>query len=211
VGQTGRSIIEDPEHFWDGMIDKYGDSPEALCWSTRERQIKRFELLSSIITKNETRVLDLGCGTADFYAYLKEKGWVGTYSGIDISQKMLDMAGGKGVQKALLMKGDIAKVDYGSHDYVVLSGTLNHRFYREDMRQNMWAKKIIMKMWNASRLAMAFNMRSSWGWTPKTPEIFAYNPDTIISVCRGITSRFVFDHSYFPHDFTISMSKVPWE
>lgn len=211
MGQASRGIIEDPERFWDGMIKKWGDRPEALCWSTRERQIKRFDVLSRVITKNNTRLLDLGCGTADFYVYMVEKGWIGTYSGIDISQKMLDVAGEKVAHKTLLTRGDIAEAEYGSHDYVILSGTFNHRFYINDTRQNMWMKKIIMKMWNASKIAMAFNMRSAWGWEPATPEIYAYNPDTVISICRGITSRMVFDHSYFPHDFTIHMFREAWK
>jgi len=210
VGQASRGIIEDPESFWDGMVEKYGDRPEALCWNTRERQVKRFEVLSGIITKNNTRLLDLGCGTADFYVYMKKRGWTGTYSGIDISQRMIDLAGEKVDHKNLLTKGDIAETEYGSHDYVVLSGTFNHRFFRSDMRQNLWVKKIIMKMWNASKIATAFNMRSAWGWVPITPEVYAYDPDTVISICRGVTARIVFDHSYFPHDFTVHMFKEAW-
>lgn len=210
MGQVSGHIIRDPEKFWDDMIEKWGDRPEALCWSTKDRQEKRFEILFKIITEKDKQVLDLGCGTADFFLYLKSKGWSGTYAGIDISQKMLDIASKKIHRGKRLIKGDIIKVEYGIHDYVILSGTLNHRFFENDVRQYLWAKRIINKMWRACKIGMAFNMRSAWGWSPVTPEIFAYNPSVILGICRDITSCVVFDHSYFPHDFTISMFKEEW-
>lgn len=212
MGNASSRVIENPEKFWDEMASKLGDQPQAMCWSTKARQIKRFEVLSRIITKEDSHILDLGCGSADFLIYLQKIGWNGFYTGIDISQKMIDLAERKPVgSRKTFIKGDIAEIEYGHHDYVILSGTLNHRFFKYDLAQYSWAEKIIRKMWTTSELGMAFNMRSIWGWTPTTPEIFAYNPSIVLGKCRHLTSRIIFDHSYFPHDFTILMYKEPWK
>lgn len=197
-------VISDPEKYWNEMALKFRDSPKALGWSSRQRQEKRFDVLSKVIEDKEGSILDMGCGMGDLFTYLRKIGWNGSYTGIDISQEMVNISRQK-IPYAKIIKGDISEADYGKHDYVLLSGTLNNRLYEEERDQYACIQKIIENMWEASGKAMAFNLRSGWGQPPRSEDIFAYNPISILEMCRTLTTKLIFNHSYFPHDFTIFM------
>ena len=53
-------------------LDKFGYSPESLGWGGgKERQFVRFKALTEIGVEKHDSLLDVGCGFADLYEYLK--------------------------------------------------------------------------------------------------------------------------------------------
>lgn len=118
---------------------------------------------------------------------------------------------------------DISEPLKDKYDYCLLSGTLNDRVFAEDdwiitnqymgvgtPKQKDYVYKVIDNMWQTCEIGMAFNLRSSWAWKPKSPEIVVYDPTTILEHCKEKTSRLSMTHAYLPHDFTVYMFKEPW-
>ena len=66
-------------------LSVFGQSIEALASGTKERRDTRFNILSSIGDLQGQRVLDLGCGFADFYNWLQKNNIETKYTGYDIS------------------------------------------------------------------------------------------------------------------------------
>ena len=61
--------------FYNFHLKKFGDRPEALRW-TPQGQLKRYHMLADIAPArdlNNSTVLDYGCGTGDFYKFLKRR------------------------------------------------------------------------------------------------------------------------------------------
>ena len=49
-------------------------------------------LAETALAHSDSTVLDVGCGFADLYGFLKERGWCGRYTGIDIVPGLLSTA-----------------------------------------------------------------------------------------------------------------------
>ena len=64
-------------------------SPKTLGWGKTSDQLERFTALTDNYTFHEKTILDIGCGFADFYGFLKDKGILCNYIGVDIIPEFL--------------------------------------------------------------------------------------------------------------------------
>ena len=65
-------------------LDKHGQGITTLSSGTEDRREIRFRVLSEVGIRDGDSLLDVGCGFADYYAYLKAQGIAASYSGIDL-------------------------------------------------------------------------------------------------------------------------------
>ena len=71
-------------HFHRHRIATYGpDAVEALGWRGYQSQRVRFEVMARAANFNGCSVLDLGCGTGDLLAFLRERSVGLRYLGVD--------------------------------------------------------------------------------------------------------------------------------
>ena len=78
--------------FYNESHAQYGDSKKTLNWGSNYSQIKRFEELTQPFDLHDKTILDVGCGFADLHSWLNEQQISHTYTGIDISDKILSVA-----------------------------------------------------------------------------------------------------------------------
>ena len=64
-----------------------GETPRALGWGCKEDQITRFEAMRKNVDFDGKIVMDIGCGFADWYTYMKSKGVKCKYIG-NLSEKI---------------------------------------------------------------------------------------------------------------------------
>ncbi len=67
-------------------------------------------------------VLDVGCGTCQLYRHLRQSGWIGKYTGVDV-QRYDGYSYPKGVE---LMIGDASYLPFPQTDTVVMYNLLEH-------------------------------------------------------------------------------------
>jgi len=70
----------------------HGHSPQALYWGNAQVQQLRFDVLLGCGVSEGDSVLDVDCGFADLYDYMKSKGLDVNYTGIDLPPAMIDGA-----------------------------------------------------------------------------------------------------------------------
>ena len=197
-----KEMVKDLKTYWDANAEKHGDSPQALDWGSRTSQNKRFDGLTDILPwVKPFTVLDVGCGLGDLQDLIAK--WFNqtfTYTGVDISPKMIELAREKypGVDFKV---HDMAKPLDRLYDYVLLSGTLNKRIAEEE-EQTAWARRVIRNCWNSAEKGMAFNMLSTYA-DHTAPDDFQYQPSKILEFCMGLSRWVKLDHTYMPHDFTV--------
>lgn len=142
------------DFFEDTLTQGEGDA-EKVGWSSAVGQQARFEALLECLNPadygSNLRLLDVGCGMGDLYAWLKATGREVNYTGVDIAQGMVDEArrrhpGGRFVQ------GDATGVD-GEFDVIICSGTFGVRFEAEE---ESWA--LIEGLAQRARLVLALNL-----------------------------------------------------
>lgn len=77
--------------FYDDLVTRFGIDPRALDWSSRISQ-EAFSVLRDIADLTGSRVLDVGCGLADLYAFLQARRVRVQYTGYDIAPNVLRSA-----------------------------------------------------------------------------------------------------------------------
>ena len=80
--------------FYNDNFFKYKDSVKTVGWSSKKDQFLRFEKLFENIEVNNKSILDIGCGLGDLIFFIKKKykGKNFKYTGIDISDAIIDFA-----------------------------------------------------------------------------------------------------------------------
>jgi 2-polyprenyl-3-methyl-5-hydroxy-6-metoxy-1,4-benzoquinol methylase len=77
-------------------------------------------------------VLDLGCGNGQLAAYLHERGFSGSYLGIDSAQKLVEIGQSLDLPNANFIQGDFSSPDWDSSlngrefEYVVCFAVMHH-------------------------------------------------------------------------------------
>ena len=104
-------------------IEKYSkNQPECVGWldGSKNALIRNQKIYEVGIEDNDS-VLDIGCGVAHLYEFLKMGGWNGEYLGVDPNKKAIDMID----ENINAIHGTIEDLDDTKYDWVVATGVFN--------------------------------------------------------------------------------------
>ena len=138
---------------------KFGSNIKTLASGNYKRRKIRFQVLTEIGNLNGKKILDVGCGFADYYNFLKKKNIDIDYTGIDIVPEIIE-SNKKKYPKLDITLRDIQTNPYPkkSFDYIFASQVMNLKFKNENNLK--FAKNIITLMFNASKLGVAIDFLS---------------------------------------------------
>ena len=195
-------MVSDPNaDFFNKKAITFGDSPKALDWSSSRTQKIRFRVLSEIGQLEGKRILDVGCGLADFYDFLRKNHINVEYTGIDVSEKLILLAKKKYPEINVRVSDVMTDMKLKRYDYVFGSGI--HNLKLSDSKQRL--KDILQRMFELCFIGAATNMLNIW-YKEKNriaDHIYLADPIEIINYCRSITDYFLFRTDYLPNDFTL--------
>ena len=181
------------------LIQKYGDSPEAAQWSSRETQEKRFAILAGIGDLNGTRILDFGCGSGHLGTYLRSKNVQFKYTGVDIVEDFFDIARKNNPDARF---GSLQEFEHEKFDYIIISGVFNNK--RRDNRKFYQAS--LKKLFNMCTRGVAFNLMSTYV-DYKNENLFYESPERVLRFIKQKLTQFV----CLRHDYEIKSGLVPFE
>ena len=174
------------------------DYYQAVGYTAPELATARYAVLCEIGPLNDASVLEVGCGVGNLLAYLKEKGFKGDYTGLDLMPEMLAQARQRHPD-ARFIEGDLLQIKNGeAADYIIASGVYQHA--SKELFQ-----KSIAAMFQRCKVAVAFNMFSVWCPAESHNEYLFADPLETMEFCRQFTPNLLLRHEYMPHDFTIYM------
>lgn len=182
------------------LLARHGVSHRALDWGSRESQQLRFSVLSEVGELRGCSVLDVGCGLADFWEFLRARGIEVDYTGVDLSPQMIAKAADR-FPGLRLIAGNVLESDLpaGGYDYVIASGIFT--FLGESEAEDH-AVRLIEKLYGLARRAAAFNALSTWA-PERAPGEFQLDPVAVLARCRELCPRVVLRHDYLAHDFSV--------
>ena len=173
-------------------------------WGGKKSQETRFDVLLKYFKKNKKiSLLDVGSGKSDLLEYLKKKKYKQvTYTGLDINKFFIQEAKKK-YKKSKFLSGDYLNINLkNKYDIVFISGLFNL-----NVSNNLnYLKKIISKGCEDSKLFFIFNILSSTS-KKKFNKFFYVNPKKIVKIINQHSKKYIVDHSYFDHDFTVVIYK----
>jgi cyclopropane fatty-acyl-phospholipid synthase-like methyltransferase len=143
------------------LYERHGASHEAVQWSSRETQQRRFDVLCDVIGQHDW-VIDLGAGLGDLLGYLRQKrGFQGKYQGYDFVPGFVAHARETYRADALAAfdELDITRQELPSgYDVIVTSGMFNNAM------DDNWGflTSTLARMYRAAGKRVAFNAMSTY-------------------------------------------------
>ena len=150
-------------------IEKYSkNQPECVGWldGSENVLIRNQKIYEAGIGDNDS-VLDIGCGVAHLYEFLKMGGWNGKYLGIDPNKKAIDLID-ENINAVHATVEDIGKNE--KWDWAIANGVFNLGLKEE---HSFW---IIENMISHARKGIIFNMLQA---PYEDPKYEAYDPEWI--------------------------------
>ena len=194
-------ILQD---FFNRQAQRHGDNVKSLAWESDFTQRVRFLVLSEIAPLNDMRILDVGCGKADMYAFFNEEGIPVEYYGVDCSLEMIKLARKIHPGARIFYRDFLRDEQYPEIDYAISSGvanvlTPNNREYIE---------AIIRKMFALAKKGVAVNMLSTYApGNKKNTGMYFYSPEYMLTFALKLTPKVSLRHDYLPNDFTLYLYK----
>ncbi|CAG0969883.1 MAG: class I SAM-dependent methyltransferase [Candidatus Methanoperedens sp.] len=185
-------------------LDKYGYDIRALASGVKDRQLIRFKIMSEVGELNNHSILDLGCGFADFYQYLKNGGINVDYTGYDIYPDFIHICRNKFPEARFEIKDIQTDTIHQKFDYVISTQTFNNRLLYDN--NEYLIKDIIRKAYDLSNIGVAIDMLTSYV-DYKEDNLFYYNPEDVFKFCKSITKRVTLRHDYPLFEFTVYLYK----
>lgn len=186
--------------FYESAFLEYGNDSRSVHWSSEDTQRIRFEILSRIADLTNKRILDVGSGLGDLYAFFLRKEVEVLYTGIDIVPVFVERARVRFPDaKFILTNGESIEEDF---DYIVASGSFN--FTVENAKSYYF--EMITSLFSHAKLGMAFNMLNC-AHHESNDTYIAYDVDEVITFCKTLTPYVTVIDTYLPWDFTVYMYK----
>jgi len=187
--------------FYNLHLKKFGDRPEALRW-TPQGQLKRYQMLADIAPVrdlNNATVLDYGCGTGDFYKFLKRRGIHVKYTGVDINENFISLAKAKYPECTFkVMNADDDQFE-GFYDYIFICGVFNLQVPGVDDD----LKNALVTLFKHCNKGLALSALSSH--TPiRDPELHFTSPEEMVKFSlENLSPSLALRHDRIQYDFTL--------
>lgn len=195
---------EEIKKHYQQLFAQHGDSPDAVQYSDRITQFKRFEVLSQVAPKLNSAV-DIGCGLGHFYEYLKEAQPDVKYLGLDFVDEFIEASKIKYAnnEHTHFKQFDLTKdaIPTG-YDYILLSGVFNNK----STNNKEFMLNGINTMFNACEKGIAFNAMSTYV-DFQTDNLYYTDPLEIFDYCKRNLSLKV----TLRHDYLVKENSIPFE
>lgn len=191
---------------YEDRLRQFGHSPESLGWGKTGRQEFRFAVLGALAIANPaSSVLDVGCGFADLYDYLRSRGWTGRYVGVDLVPGLIEAARRRHADLDL-RTADIDELRGSSErfDYVIASGIFNARLSSEPNEAHI--ERSLAQMFALCTGALCVDFMSAYV-DFKHETAWHTDPAWAIDVARRLSRRFSLRHDYMPYEFALCIHR----
>lgn len=197
--------------FYEKCFDKHGDTHKGLDWPNMPDLIRRYDTMLGVIKEDEKEVslLDLGCGTAMLYDYIKKgKKHRIKYAGLDLSLKFIERCKAKfpGID---FYCADILKnpEQIEPFDYIVMNGVFTEKIDLSYEEMLDYFKKMLRVIFSKTLTGLAFNVMSKQVEWEKD-FLFHLPLDTLADfVTKELTRNFVIKNDYGLYEYTTYVYK----
>lgn len=199
----------------EAYLDKYGDSYLGVGWTKKQEDADtRYRVMLEAIRSDASgkiKLLDFGCGASHLYEYILKRELNNIeYSGLDLSQKFLDLSRKKfpsiDYYHLDILDNQDALPDF---DYILLNGVFNSKCSLAFDEMLSYFQDVITRAFNNAREGIAFNVMSKQvDW--EREDLFHLPFDTLASfLTKNVSRHFVIRHDYGLYEYTAYAYKHP--
>ena len=201
--ESQKVISKKNEERYSDRYEDLGYDVKTIGWGSWEQQKLRFEqTLSSGVSLEGKKILDIGCGFGDYLDYLNSsRVEIDSYIGWDLSDKLIDEAQDRygGHDEAAFRGQDLFEVEAEPvADVAVMLGLLNLKY--EEVDNYEYSRKAIQQAFGLVREGLLVDFLSVH-WTesyPKEDFVFYHDPSEMMDYALGLTNDVRLLHDYAP-------------
>jgi len=183
-------------------IAEHGPTFASLNSGNEEKQALRHGVLASALRGARPSILEVGCGLADFYKYLRNHQRDCSYRGYDIVPEYIEECRRAYPEAEFSLRNVFVEGIEGTYDTIVMSQVLNNRYSRSDNMQVM--RRAMELAFEGSRVSVAIDMLSEYV-DFRNPDLFYYSPEEIFRIAKSIAPRVILRHDYRAFEFCVQM------
>jgi len=192
----------------------HGATPEGVDWGDDQGKldIRYLQMLKLIkpeyLNGNNYSLLDVGCGFSGFLSFLLNNGFDVEYTGIDISEKMIDWATENQNARANFLVGDILESNFEkTFDFVICNGIFTQKLDVEAKAMDSYFTTAVRKMYDLCEIGVAFNIMTN-KVNYYSNNLYYRSPAEVLTWCMDeVTTNIVVDHSYPLYEYTMYLYK----
>lgn len=188
-------------NFYRDNYRQYGHSIKSLGW-IEGTQEARFTVLTSIGDLDGSSVLDVGCGFADLYGFLREQGINVDYTGIDLNPEFIETARTL-YPDATFIVGDFEETKIpGRFDWAFECGIFNLKVHEH----RPFVENTLRKMFKLASKGIAADFLSPVSYDV-SGQMYHPDPLEMIRYCNRLSPRVVLRCDYKPTEFCVYVYK----
>ena len=183
-------------------IRQVGVSAGSLNSGSPEKQAVRHAVHAQAFVPEGRSVLDIGCGLADFYRFIKPTGRPVEYTGYDLVPDYVEACRRAHPEASFAVRNIFAEGIDGIFDTVVMSQVFNNRYAHSD---NVAVLHTALRLaFEHSRCSVSVDMMSS-DVDFQNRDLFYYSPEEMFRFAKTLTRRVVLRHDYRPFEFSLQL------
>lgn len=196
--------------YYTQKIKAHGTTARGVDWNSSESQHLRFDQLLELIPDDTDKfsLLDYGCGYGALLEYIQNSFSHFEYTGLDISQEMLESARSKhkNTQAAWVNTIDAES----GFDYIIASGIFNVKLATDTSTWEAYVFSTLEQINRMAKKGFAFNLLTSYSDKALQEERLYYaSPERFFSHAKENFSRYVsLIHDYPLYEFSIVVTKA---
>lgn len=187
------------------LFEQHGDGPASLSWRPGSQAVRFAAVYRSFDPLPPQSMLDIGCGFGDLLGFLREKGWMGQYVGVDFMPEFLDTAHLRygNDPDASFVGGHILKTDLPlkRFDICVAIGLCNNR---REAGSRLFIEELVARAVSLARRAVLVDFLSQTS-NRRRDDLFFTDPHEALAIGLRHSRRVVLDHSYMPFEFILKI------
>lgn len=205
-------ISETLRQHYSQKFAEHGASSEGVDWGSNEANLLlRYKKMLDVLRdpSSTPTLLDVGCGYGGLLTYAAEQNIELQYTGIDVSQNMIEWAQANQATGTFIV-GDFIEHDFATQfDYVVCNGILTQKLETAGLAMDQFAAQLIRKMFALCKVGIAFNVMTT-KVNYFSNNLYYRNPAELFSWCLSeISSHLRLDHSYPLYEYTLQIFREP--
>jgi SAM-dependent methyltransferase len=162
------------------------------------------EVHASVGDLQDKTVIDLGCGLATFYEYLKAQATHVHYVGYDIVEPFIESNRARHPEAHFEVRDLSRDPIVDRADYAVLCQVFNNRYTSGNNDEVV--KHVISKAFDAVSTAVSIDLRTRYV-NYEEPDLYYYSPEEMFTFAKSLTPFVTLRHDYLPYDFTLMLFK----
>ncbi len=195
--------IEQAAEYWDRKSSTASSNSESVEQNSRPQKM-RFELFVSNHDLDKCSLLDVGCGTGDFLYHLMKHDLNVSYTGTDISEKMIESCTARFPENNFLHI-DINEIsESDKFDFVVSFGVYNIKTDSAWDILKTYTEQQFSLCNKAAHISILTDRYSGFD-----PHIQSWRAEEVLKMALEITPYVSIRHDYLPNDFSITLYREP--